>query len=369
MKRYGNLWPQITDYGNLYRAYKKARKGKADSAQVSDFAFDLEWNLHQLRDELILGTYVPGAYRLFTIYERKQRLIAAAPFRDRVVHHALMNVLEPILDKRFIYDSYACRKDKGVHRAVDRYQKWARRYAYVMKLDIASYFHSIDHAILKQMLRLRFKDQKALELLELIIDSGPDAHTETGIPIGNLTSQIFANLYLDQFDHFIKETLKVKAYLRYVDDMLLLGNDKEVLWQLVIKITDQLAQLKLMLHPRKIQIYRTCDGVDVLGYRVFPGFRRLRNDNGHRFARKLKRYAKQYNQHENEFTDFHCSVHSWIGHAMHADSVGLRSRILGDTIFIKGNRPNERASRFARGFLEQQTEEVAFRQSQQEPPY
>ena len=174
MKRFGQLWDLITSFENLLLAYRKAKRGKRSRPDVARFSLDLEKHLLQLQADLRAQSYQPGSYRLFTIYERKPRQIAAAPFRDRVLHHALMNVIEPLLDKRFIADSYACRQGKGVHRAVNRYQQWAQRYAYTLKMDIARYFPSIDHAILKQQLANCIKDPQVLWLLNLIIDHSPE---------------------------------------------------------------------------------------------------------------------------------------------------------------------------------------------------
>jgi len=276
----------------------------------------------------------------------------AAPFRDRVVHHALINVIEAPIDRSFIHDSYACRVGKGVHRAVDRYQGWARRYRYVLKLDVARYFPSIDHDILKEKIRRHLKDRPTLELIDTIIDSSPgypespryfpgdDLFTpivrRAGIPIGNLTSQFFANLYLDAFDHFVKERLGAKAYLRYVDDMVLLDNDKGRLSELRDAIGARLQLDRLRLHPRKAEIMPVRVGVDVLGYRVFPNHRLLRNDNGHRFARKLRRYADGYGAGRLNFADFDPSVQSWLGHARHADTRGLRRTIFRAIPFRRG---------------------------------
>ena len=251
-------------------------------------------------------TYRPGAYRLFTIYERKPRLIAAAPFPDRVVHHAVMNVIEPPLDRRFIIDSYACRKGKGVHLAVDRYQGWAQRYRYALKLDVRRYFPSIDQAILKEVLRHHLRDERVLALLDLIIDTGPESapappvyfpgnglltplERRCGIPIGNLTSQFFANLYLNDLDHGVKEVLRAPAYLRYVDDMVLLDDDKGRLLAGRDWIEDQLATLRLQLHLDLGKVSQVGEGIDLLGYHVFPHHRRLRNENGLRFRRPLAR--------------------------------------------------------------------------------
>jgi len=236
MKRLGWVWDSVTAFDNLLLAYRKARRGKRGREEVARFACELEPELLRLQTELREGRYRPGQYRQFTIYERKPRLISAAPFRDRVVHHALMNIIEPPLDRRFIDDCYACRKGKGVHAAVNRYQAYAQRYAYVLKLDIRQYFPSIDHRLLKETLLRRIKDPDVLALLGAIIDGGPPASPEgdflfpgddlftplerrRGILIGNLTSQFFANLYLDDFDHWLKESLRTPAYLRYVDDL------------------------------------------------------------------------------------------------------------------------------------------------------
>lgn len=352
MKRVGHLWGSIIGFENLLLAFRKARKGKRARADVARFELDLEKELLVLQAELRARSYCPGAYRIFTIYERKPRQISAAPFRDRVVHHALMNIVEPLLDKRFIFDSYACRQGKGVHQAVQRYQKWANRYAYVLKLDIARYFPSIDHAILKQQIAHHIKDPDVLWLFDVILDHSPafppgplvyfpgddlltPQERRTGIPIGNLTSQFLANLYLDGFDHFVKEKLRVKAYLRYVDDTVLLSDSKLELhgWQQAIE--ERLHGLRLRIHPRKANIFSVHEGVDILGYRVFPSYRLLRNDNGHRFARRLRRFVVAYRRGDMEWEALNSSVQSWIGHARQADTLGLRQRIFEPIVFSR----------------------------------
>ena len=352
MKRYGGLWARVVAFDNLYLAWCKARRGKCSREEVARFGVNLERELFALRQQLLDGSYEPGRYRLFTIYERKPRQIAAAPFRDRVVHHAVMNVIEPLLDPRFIHDCYACRRGKGVHRAVDRYQGWSRRYCYALKLDVASYFPSIDHRLLNGVLERHLKDPHLLALLALIIEARPEPlvpacrfegddlltplERPRGIPIGNLTSQFFANLYLGGFDHWVKQSLGASAYLRYVDDMLLLSDSKQQLWEWAAEIEAALARLRLRLHPLKRSLFQTRCGVDVLGYRVFPGYRLLRNDNGHRFARKLHRFADDYRPGSRDWEDFNPSVQSWIGHASQADTLGLRQRIFGATVFVRG---------------------------------
>ncbi len=377
MKRLGNLWPLVTTFENLLSAYRKARRGKGGSPEVARFGLNLEPELLRLQEELESGDYWPDEYRLFTIYERKPRSIAAAPFRDRVVHHALMNVIEPPLDRTFIYDSYACRRGKGVHLAVDRYQQWARRYAYVLQMDVSKYFPSIDHVLLKEKLLRRIKDWRLLDLLDRIIDTGPQQAAPAfwfsgdhlpaplehrcGIPIGNLTSQFFANLYLDDMDHYLKELLGARAYLRYVDDMAALDDSKERLREIREVVRERLAQERLQLHPLKAHITPVSVGIDFLGYHVFPRRRQLRNDNGHRFTRKLRGFAKAYTEGRMDWEDFNPSVQSWIGHACHAETEGLRREIFGNTIFSRGSGP-EAEPLASRRFVEQQTEERAFRQ-------
>lgn len=353
MKRLGGIWSQLVSFENLLSGYRKARCGKGRSPAVAAFALNLETELLKLQRGLESGDYRPGRYRLFTMYERKPRVIAAAPFRDRVVHHAVMNLIEPPLDRTFIFDSYACRLGKGTHAAVDRYQAWARRYAYVLKMDIAQYFPSIDHEILKDKLRRRIKDKRTLGLLDRIIDGSPSLETELhyfagddlltpferprGVPIGNLTSQFFANLYLDDVDHYIKQTLRVNAYLRYVDDMVILSDDKARLSELRASVRERLAAHRLRLHPRKAHVSQVADGLNLLGYLVYPHHRRLRSDNGHRFARRLRRFARGYAEGRLDWKAIDASVQSWIGHARHADTEGLRRAIFAKTVF-KGER-------------------------------
>jgi retron-type reverse transcriptase len=351
MKRLGRIWPQLVSFENLLIAYKKARLGKAGSPAVSLFALNLESNLLVLQSQLKRGVYRPGQYRLFTLYERKPRRIAAAPFCDRVVHHALMNVIEPPLDRRFIFDSYACRKGKSVHAAVNRYQGWSRKYPYVLKMDVRQYFASIDHELLKQKIRHVIKDKSVLSLMDLIIDTSPPAvrgempvyfpgddlltpiTRRTGLPIGNLTSQFFANLYLNDLDHHIKQTLGVRAYLRYVDDLAALGRGKNRLHEVKSSVKEYLEKERLRLHPSKAHISHCSHGIDLFGYHVFPYRRRLRSDNGHRFTRRLRGWAKSYRRGRLDWADINPRVQSWIGHARHADSMGLRESIFSGTVF------------------------------------
>ncbi len=333
MKRQGNLWPQLVSFENLWLAFHKACLGKANRPAVTTFCLDLESQLFQLQHELCEFTYFPGTYRQFIIRERKPRLISAAPFRDRVVHHAIMNLLEPILEKRFYPHSYACRQGKGTHRAVDQYQRWANRWTYVMKLDIARYFPSIQHERLKIQLCSLIKDSYFLALLDRVIDGSPTEQHGVGLPIGNLTSQYFANLYLNSIDHWLALQPSCSAYLRYVDDLLILGDDKAELWYLRDQLQKQLEELGLCLHPKKQQVMPTRERVDVFGYKVSRSRRWLRNDNGYRFRRKFHRALNNMQNANMYGEDFHASVMSWIGHAQHGETHGLRKAIFREVSF------------------------------------
>jgi retron-type reverse transcriptase len=298
VKRVGNLWPTLTSFENLLRAAEKARKGKRFRPAVAAFHFDLEHQLWSLHDELSTKSYRPGGYRSFFLCEPKKRQISAAPYRDRVVHHALTNVLEPIFERSFIPDSYACRKGKGTHAAVDRCQQFARRFRYVLKADIQKFFPSLDHEILKGLVAGKVKDPDVLWLVGRIIDHsnpqepvqdwfpGDDLFTpgqrRRGIPIGNQTSQFFANVYLDPLDHFAKDRLQVGGYVRYVDDFLVFADDKKQLADVQRRIAEFLTRLRLRLHPTKNVVFPVRQGIGSLGYRVFPMHRPPAPKNGWR---------------------------------------------------------------------------------------
>jgi retron-type reverse transcriptase len=259
----GNLFERICTWGNLYLAWRNAARGKRGREPAARFEYRLEDNLLQLQQELQDQTYRPGAYHSFTIHEPKRRLISAAPFRDRVVHHALCNVIEPIFERSFISDSYANRVGKGTHRALDRCQAFARRFRYVLQCDVRQFFPSIDHAVLRDILSRKIADPDVMWLVDRIVESGIGVLAEEydvvyfpgddlwaverprGLPIGNLTSQFWANCYLNPFDHFVKRELRCKGYLRYVDDFLLLADDKATLWAWRETLIERLAQYRL----------------------------------------------------------------------------------------------------------------------------
>ena len=380
MKRYGDLYPQICAFDNLLEAARKARKGKRTKPNVARFDFQLERELFRLRTELTEKTWQPGPYTSFFIYEPKKRLISAAPYRDRVVHHALCNIIEPLFERGFIHDSYANRKDKGTHRAVDRYTEFCRKNRYVLQCDIRKYFPSIDHEILYQLVVRRIKDPDALWLIKHIIDSsnpqepihayfpGDDLFTpferRRGLPIGNLTSQFLANVYLNGFDHFVKRDLGCRYYIRYVDDFVVFSDDKDFLHQVKQQMAAYLTDLRLQLHPGKCQIFPVTQGATFLGYRIFPTHRLLKRENAHRFQRRLREMQHAYAHCGLTLEQVDQSIQSWIAHAGHAATFGLRRKLLSGAIFQRG--PVDKPSG-SRRLVDQQSAQRPLRQPQQEP--
>jgi retron-type reverse transcriptase len=352
MKTYRNLYPQVYDFENLYLSYRAARRAKRDRAEVARFEARVEDHLFRLQEELRAETYQPGAYRHFYIYEPKKRKISAAPFRDRVVHHALVNVIEPIFERRFIHDSYACRVGKGTHRALDRCTEFVRRYRFVLQCDVAKFFPTIDHAILLAILGRTITDPHVLRLCERIVRSGEgvlDSERELhwfpgddlfaplrpqGLPIGNLTSQFWANVYLNELDQFVKRELKCRAYLRYADDFLLFHDDKATLHSWLGELRDFAAtRLRLLLHPAKCQVFPTSSGVPFLGFRHFATHRRLKRSNVVRFRRRLRRLQQAYASGSISLDRVGESIQSWCAHAAHGNTYRLRNQILRQTIF------------------------------------
>ncbi len=292
MKRVGHLFESVTSFSNLCAAAHRAARGKKDRPAVASFLMDLEHEIIALKAELCEQRYIPGPLHTFEITDPKRRLISAAPFRDRVVFHALCSIVEPYFERRYIFHSYACRKGKGTHAAIAQAQRLCRKYYYYLKLDIASFFASIDHRRLKMILDRLFKDERLLSLLHTIIDRGSGMENETGsgtgLPIGNLTSQHFANLYLDQLDHFVKDERGVKGYLRYMDDFVLFSDETEELHLLRAAIERFLTeQLRLELNPRATALAPVTEGLNYLGLRIFPDLIRLANRTKYRRWKKI----------------------------------------------------------------------------------
>ncbi|MCY2967454.1 MAG: reverse transcriptase/maturase family protein [Planctomycetota bacterium] len=295
----------------------------------------------RLQDELRTGTWQPGAYYNFRIRDPKPRLISAAPFRDRVVHHAVVNVLEPLFERRFIHDSYACRKGKGTHRAWRRAQYFLRRYPFYLKTDIVKFFPNVDHAIIEQQFARTIADQRLLDLIHVILASGDgilDSESSQhwfpgddlfavlrpkGLPIGNLTSQFFANVLLNPIDHFIKERLRAPGYVRYADDLVLFGGDKDGLWRLRDGLADELAKMRLKLHPDKTIVAPACRRLNFLGLRLFPDSRRMQQRTIQRLVRRRRRLQREFGDREIDSLDINRSLAAWQAFANDANSAGL----------------------------------------------
>lgn len=346
-KTYKNLFRQVCSFDNLLLAAKKAEKGKRFKPYVAQFNMQLESNLLQLEQELEGATYRPSGYHAFYIQEPKKRLISAAPYRDRIVHHALCNVIAPIFERSLITDTYANRKGMGTHLALERYQHHASKFHYVLKCDIRKYFPSIDHEILKREIRWKIACPETLTLIDRIIDGsnlqephlayfpGDDLFTaiarRKGLPIGNLTSQLWANVYLARFDLWVKHELKAPGYIRYVDDFVLFHHSEEKLRVYKSAIIQKLQELRLMIHPNKSAVYPTAEGIPFLGFRCYPHHRVLKKQNFKNYRRRLRRNINQYKFGKFPLTSLECSINSWLlGHAVHGHNWFCRQRIIND---------------------------------------
>jgi retron-type reverse transcriptase len=324
MKTYKHLYEQICTKENICKAYHKARLGKRKKFYVRKFELNVSANIKRLHQELRDETWMPLPYKEFTAYEPKERLIRAPQFRDRIIHHALIQVLEPIYDKILIYDTYASRKDKGTHAAVDRltqFLRGANDNMFVFHGDVRKFFDNIDHETLITILRRKIADERVITLIRKILTN---QGISLGVTLGNYTSQWFANIYLSELDYFAKHKLKVKHFIRYMDDFLLLTDSKSELhsWKHQIeKLLNE--QLKLELHPIKRRIFPSNTGIDFLGYTVWRDHRKLRRRNVKRFVCRLNEFDKQ-----SEITPFvEASLMSWKGYSIHADAYGLTKQL------------------------------------------
>lgn len=288
MKRVGNLYHRIPTYENLRLAYSKAARGKRRRPDVIAFSQNFEADINKLQNDLLNFTPDVGHYRFFEVFDPKRRSICAASFPERVLHHAVMNLCEPVLDAFAICDSYACRKGKGNRKALDRAQRFSRRFEWYLKLDIRKYFDSVDHTIMMTQLARRFKDKNLLKLFDTLLHTYCTMPGK-GLPIGNLISQHLANFYLGGFDHWIKEDLKVQGYLRYMDDFILFGREKPFLKSALKEVRSYLAE-KLALDLKEIQLNRCSNGIPFIGYRIFPTHVRLAPNSRKRFIRKFRQY-------------------------------------------------------------------------------
>lgn len=325
MRRVGNLMDKIVDVDNLLAAYYNAAKGKRWKREVIKFSEHLFDNVLSLRERLLSGKMEFGRYNYFKIYDPKERMISAASFEERVVHHAAMRVCEPYFERHLIHDTYATRKGKGVYAAIDKARVGMRRMGYVAKLDVRKYFDSISHDVLKVKLRRMFKDNRLLVMLDAIIDSY-EVTCGRGIPIGNLTSQYFANYYLSFLDHFVKETLRVPVYVRYMDDMLVFGENKEEVkrWVAAIKHFVE-SELQLQLKPEVLM--DTEKGVSFLGYSVYRHKLLLNRRSKLRLKRKYRLYTEFCESKKWDEEEYMAHMLPLMAFAEKAYTKNLRKRI------------------------------------------
>jgi len=334
MKTYKNLWQELCSYQNLESAYERARKGKTQKPYVIEFEKNLKQNILSLRSELLFHCYRPQPLATFVIRDPKTRKISKSAFRDRIVHHALFRVIEPIFDNRFIYDSYANRTGKGTLKAIERFDAFKRKVSqndrkecFVLKGDIKQYFDTVDQSMLLRIIKRRITDARVLWLIRTILQNYASAGGK-GMPLGNLTSQFFANVYLDELDQFVKHTLKAKFYIRYVDDFVILHNDRKLLESYKKQIDSFLKRtLDLELHKQKSKIYSIDRGIPFLGFRVFYFHTLLRKTNIRKMEKRLERFKSLYDQGVVPYDTIYESFQGWMGYAKDANTYTLRQRV------------------------------------------
>lgn len=337
-KTYKRLFIPALTFSKLLEAHYSARRGKRFKKDVIEFEIDLESNIIKLYKELKSGSYTQGTFKEFIVYEPKKRLIKAAPYRDRVVHQWYVNnFIIPVFGKTFIHDSYACIEGKGMHRSAFRVQEFLRRAEhnwdkpYLIKGDIASYFFSIDHDILYGLIAKKIQDKDVLNLTKAILKSTDNP----GIPVGSYTSQWFANIYLHQLDMFVKHELKVKMYARYMDDWILLFENKKQAQETLIKINKFITERLRLTLNKNTQISPVKNGVNFCGYKTWSSHMKIRDDSKKRMKKKMKSFQRRYARGEITLEEIRRSVNSWLGYANHADSYDLIEKMFDNFILTK----------------------------------
>jgi len=320
-----SLFEQICSIENVYAAWAKFSFGKRAKADVMAFEFRLEDHLFALRDDLLSGTYRHDPYKPFTVHDPKRRQIHKAIVKDRVVHQAIVNVIEPLFETRFIYDSYSCRVGKGTHAAVNRLRTFLRRVSrnntqtvYALKCDVRKFFASVNQRTLLSLLERRVAEDQTMELLRTVIGSFSVSEGR-GIPLGNLTSQLFANVYLHELDRYLKNVLREKNYLRYCDDFMIISESREHLSGLIKQIDEFLNQtLSITLHPKKVFIRTWAQGIDFVGYVLFPHATVIRLQTARRMLKRVN---------EDDMT-------SYLGVCSHADAFELEQIVRTKSISL-----------------------------------
>lgn len=356
MQSIKNLYENIYDFENIYKAWEEARKGKRYRDDVLIFNQNYEEHLIDIQNQLIYETYEVGRYHTFYVYEPKKRLIMSLPFKDRIVQWAIYRKLFPLYENTFINDSYACRRGKGTHKAADKLQYWLRqtdrkpeRY-YYLKMDISKYFYRVDHDILLKILAKRIKDERLLRLLEKIINCETtqfglpmwkepdevevaDRLADKGMPIGNLTSQMFANIYLNEVDQYAKHKLHLHYYIRYMDDIIILHKDKKYLAE-VRDLMEVFLDENLRLNLNNKTVIRPCSmGVDFVGFRIWATHRRMKKKTAVKIKRNLKSHIQRVRHGEESKERLERTIASYRGILSHCNSYGMRKSL--NRLFIR----------------------------------
>jgi len=339
MRIYKNIFDKIISLENLFSAWDKFKSDKQKKRDVQHFEWWLEENIFQLHRDLKSRSYRHGAYTSFYIHDPKQRHIHKAIVRDRILHHAVFIVLNPIFEPTFIPNSLSCRIGKGTHKGIDILDKTLKQVSsnsfkpcFILKCDIKKFFETVDHSILLNIISKRIKDADAIWLLKEIIESSISKYStlfeRKGLPLGNLTSQLFANIYLNEFDQFIKHKLKIKHYVRYTDDFVIVDGNKLYLESIIASIRSFLLdKLALELHPKKVTIRKSQQGIDFLGYVVLPHHRLLRTKTKKRIFRKLEKRIREYKSGVIGKQTLEQSLQSYLGVLSHANTYKLEQKL------------------------------------------
>lgn len=351
MKKFNVTYEQIASYSNIYATYLDARKGKSERNEIMRFSLELDAHLNDLYNDLQEERYKVSGYRIIYIYVPKKRLIMALQFRDRVLQWAVYRLLNPLYEKTYIKDSYACIKERGREKAAFRLQYWLRqterkpKQYYYLKLDISKFFYRVDHEVLLNILKRRIKDERLIKLFDKIINSEKRAFGlplgvdpceidpremlfDKGMPIGNLTSQMFANIYMNELDQYLKHELHLKYVIRYADDCIILHDSKEELWQVLEKVeTFLLKNLKLNLNNKTVIRPTTCN-IDFVGYIINKDEIRLRSATVKRMRSRIKYIVKAYERGEMTLQEVNATMQSYFGLIKHCTNEGLRENII-----------------------------------------
>lgn len=349
-KKIKNCFDKNLTFEKFMEAHSRARKHKTYKNEVIRFEFNLESNIYNLLNQVKNGTYRIGDYYSFKVYEPKERIIHALPYVDRIIHQWYVEeFIKPYIVPKFINTSFACLTDKGAHKAVDEVTRQLRIYKrnredfWILKCDIRRFFYSIDPFVLFEILKKHIADKKLLEFTHLIIfdkRENFDNGKVVGIPIGNYTSQFFANIYMNELDHYVKETLRIKYYTRYMDDFIILAPTKQACIDIKKQIEDFLGSYLHLELNDKSRFYPSKMGVNFCGYRIFPTHKLLRTNSKKKIKRNVKKWNKLYA--ENKLNLNYCmqSLNSWLGHASHCDSYKLQQKVLNSCDFLYAENLN-----------------------------